>query len=80
MDQAGPDTTASARARSRILPKIPLLDGCTAYGHCVVNIVTALRPLSAEGKLVLIRDLLAFLIRQYREISRHQRRRPGGWR
>jgi hypothetical protein len=49
----------------------------TWFGHCIVNVTTALRTLPPAGQLMLIRDLRDFLDRQEQEIHRRQRaRRP----
>jgi hypothetical protein len=61
------------RARP-IIRKVP---GMTWFGHCIVNVTTALRTLPPAGQLMLIRDLRDFLDRQEQEIDRRQRaRRP----
>jgi hypothetical protein len=36
----------------------------TWFGHCIVNVTTALRTLPPAGQLMLIRDLRDFLDRQ----------------
>jgi hypothetical protein len=47
----------------------------TWFGHCIVNVTTALRTLPPAGQLMLIRDLRDFLDRQEQEIDRRQRAR-----
>jgi hypothetical protein len=42
----------------------------TWFGHCIVNVTTALRALPSAGQLMLIRDLRDFLDRQEQEIHR----------
>jgi hypothetical protein len=45
----------------------------TWFGHCIVNVTTALRALPSAGQLMLIRDLRDFLDRREQEINRRQR-------
>ena len=40
----------------------------TWFGHCIVNVTTALRSLPPAGQLMLISDLRDFLDRQEQEI------------
>jgi hypothetical protein len=42
------------------------------FGHCIVNVTTALRVLPSAGQLMLIRDLRDFLDRQEQEIRRRE--------
>jgi hypothetical protein len=61
----------------RARPIIRRVPGMTWFGHCIVNVTTALRTLPPAGQLMLIRDLRDFLDRQEQEIHRRQRaRRP----
>jgi hypothetical protein len=62
-------------------PKIERLDGCTWFGTCVITITTALRELATPGRLILLRDLQAYLRRQETKLLRHERNkeiRTGG--
>ena len=61
---------AAAMKPRTIVRKIP---GITWFGHCIVNVTTALRALPSAGQLMLIRDLRDFLDRQEQEINRRQR-------
>jgi hypothetical protein len=64
----------------RNIKEIHRLDGTTWYGTILTTIATALRELDVDGKLQLLEDLRAHVERQHREILRHQRDRPRGWR
>ena len=44
----------------------------TWFGHCIINVTSALKALPTAGQLMLISDLRDFLDRQEQEIRRHQ--------
>ena len=58
---------------SSVKPSERKLPHMTWFGHCIVNVATALRALPPAGQLMLISDLRDFLDRQEQEIRRHQR-------
>jgi hypothetical protein len=51
----------------------------TWFGHCIVNVTSALRALPSAGQLMLIHDLRDFLDRQEQEIRRRKRARKREW-
>jgi hypothetical protein len=60
---------------SSMKPSVRKLPHMTWFGHCIVNVTTALRALPSAGQLILIGDLRDFLDRQEQEIRRHVRER-----
>jgi hypothetical protein len=54
-------------------PSVRKLPQMTWFGHCIVNVSTALQALPSAGQLMLISDLRDFLDRQEQEIRRHER-------
>jgi hypothetical protein len=59
-------------------PSVRKLPHMTWFGHCIINVSTALQALPSAGQLMLISDLRDFLDRQEQEIRRHERERKVG--
>jgi hypothetical protein len=53
-------------------PCVHKLPHMTWFGHCIINVTTALRALPSAGQLMLISDLRDFLDREEQEIRRHE--------
>ena len=63
------------RRRIRSRPSVKRIGQSTWFGTCAITVATALRELTYEGRVALLRDLQAHLKRQAAEIERHQRGR-----